>query len=162
MRKEAVYIDSCVWIAQYKPTEAQSELDRQGMKSLFDSVERNSIVVVASTLLFVEALTVSAETLEMAFDGSKGVFVAADDPICRQARELELKCYKDHQQILSPFDAVHLTTASLYECSKFVTLDKRRKERQLAPLSHAQYLEKLLGVQIVKPGDATDQPQLGI
>jgi len=159
--KESIYIDSCIWIAQYKPDELTDE-QRSGISWLNEQISMGNVIAVASSLLLVELLTVSAELIEIAYDGRKGLLVAADDAICHRARELQQKCYADKQKCLSNLDALHLSTASVQRCQRFLTLDKTRKNNQLSPLADKQYLERLLGLKIVDPTTLEDQKKLDL
>ena len=159
MPRLATYIDSCVWIANYKPTEKLTGEQRAGIATLLDDVSSGNVVLVASSILLVEALTVSAEDIELAFDGRKGILVAADESICGRARALELKCYKDTGRVLAPMDAIHLSTAAVMGCQRFVTLDRKQKDKQLAPLADRDHLERLLGIKILAPQEVNDQGQ---
>jgi predicted nucleic acid-binding protein len=158
--KESAYLDACVWIAQYKPKETQTAEQRDGISALFREIEHGSIVAVASSIVLVEVLTVTAEELEQVLDGRKGMLVAADDAICRRARQLQQSCYKDLKKVLSCLDSIHLATAWVMGCKRFVTMDGKKKNNQLAPLDSQDYLEKLTGLKIIEPSALNDQKRL--
>lgn len=162
MPKESIYIDSCVWIAQYSPKEKLTSEQRTTLKTLFESVGGGSMIVVASAMLMVETLTVTNEILDLGFDGVKGIFMPVDDTIARAARILEHRCYKDHKKVLGTHDAIHLCTASLTGCKRFVTLDRRHKDNQLSPLADRDYLQPLLNLKIISPDELDDQKRLDL
>ena len=149
MRKEAVYLDACIWIAESKGelTAAQTA----GMAALYRQIEQGSLVVVASTFLYTEVLTVAVETLELAFDGRKGISVALDDEIARAVRNFEQACFDQHGMIFAPSDAIHLCTAANMKCRRFVTLAKTRKGNQLSPLADHEIVARRLKLQVVSP-----------
>ena len=116
-------------------------------------------------MLYVEALTVSIEVLELAFDGRKGLLVPADETISRRAREIERECHQKLKRVLAPLDAIHLASAQVHRCKRFVTMDKRRKDNQLAPLHDREFLGQLLGLRIMDPAELAgtpSQPNLGL
>jgi predicted nucleic acid-binding protein len=155
-RKESVYIDSCCWIAQYKPLEVLGLGERNGLNALFDEVERGIVTVVASNYLYVECLTVSIETFEKALDGKKGIPVAVDDVISRQARELQFECYKIKKKVLDPGDAVHLVTAKVMGCKRFITRDgvaKKKGKDVLMLVQEKALLKRLTGLEIITPDE---------
>ncbi len=161
MPKASAYLDSCVWIAQYKPSELTKD-QRSGLVSLMESVNGGSVVIVASSMIFVEALTVSQDDIERAFDGRKGQIIAADEEIAKQSRILQNKCFKEAKKVLSPIDSIHLVTAAMAGCQQFVTLDRRHKANQLSPIADKVMLERLLGVKIVDPSELDDQKRLDL
>lgn len=155
MPKESVYVDCCVWIAFYKDEKETEENftdeQRNGMAHLLAEVDKGSIIIVGSTLLLAQLLSISIETLELAFDGVKGMPVAMDESIARGVRELQLKCLRSERKVLSTEDAVHLVTASIMRCRHFITMDAKRKSNQLSPLKDRDLLERLLSLQINDP-----------
>lgn len=157
MPKDSVYIDSCTWIAQYKPTEKLTDEQRAGLQSLYEKVDKGQVLVVGSTLIYVEALTVTTPVIKAAFDGKKGLLVAADEGIGIRARALQQACYDKTGRLLSNYDAVHLATASAMRCQRFITLDKVVKEKQLAPLKHKAVIEPILGLRIIDPSELDEQ-----
>lgn len=160
MPRESIYIDSCCWIALYKPGEKISPEDRTGIQTALDAVNGGSVILVASSMLLAEALTVSVERFEQAFDGRKGLMVAADDPIMRQARELQFKLYAQEGKVLTPIDSVHLATAANMGCQRFMTLDRKRKDNKLAPVEDRALLERLLGLKIITPNEFSGQARI--
>lgn len=88
----------------------------------------------------------------MLYDGRSGLIVALDEQLAMRSRELCRRCYKDHKKTLSPEDSIHLVTASVMKCGRFITMDRRRKDNQLSPIQDRAYLEKLLsGMKIIEP-----------
>ena len=160
MPKESVYIDACAWIAHYKPTEKLTDEQRTSLTRLFDRVARGEVIAVGSTLIYIEVLTVSVKEIQSAFDGRRGLLVAADEAMTIKARELQQKCYDSGKKILSNFDAVHLATAAAMGCKKFITLDRVPKNGQLAPIDSRKMLERFLGLKILDPAEIDDQKVL--
>ncbi len=159
MPSENVYIDACPWISFYKPGELNPEQE-SGMNSLFADAESGHIVVIGSHLIYMQVLSVSAETLEIAFDGRKGLLVPLDETVSVRARLLQNDCFKATRKALGSEDAAHLATAALMGCKKFVTLDRKRKDGHLSPYGDRQILEPLLGLSIILPEQIAGQPVL--
>lgn len=69
-----------------------------------------------------------------------------------RARELQLKHWKDHKGLLSCEDAIHLCTASLAGCGRFITMDKGNGDKnKLSPLGSKAILEPELQLRIIEP-----------
>lgn len=157
MPKPSVYLDAAIWIAHHKPKEVHTPERRAAMNQIFDDIHDGLYLAVASSLILIEALSVEIADIELALDGRKGIMVAADEEITRRARELQSKCHKETKRVLSNLDAIHLSTASVMGCQRFITLDQRRKNNELSPIADRALLERLLGIKILSPEEVTDQ-----
>lgn len=158
MPRERVYLDACGWIAFYpianKPDCLSAE-QREGLQTLMQEVENGTCMMIGSAILLTQLLTISGEYLDRAFDNKKGALMPVDSMLAQKARELQHKLYSLSDGTLSCEDAIHLCTASLTKCIRFVTLDKTpdNRRRILAPLKHRSMLEKELGLKIVDPAE---------
>jgi predicted nucleic acid-binding protein len=161
--KERIYIDACVWISFYKPdgnADALTYEQKVFLQSLLKDVDESKTFIVGSSLLLTQVLDTSIDILMLAFDGRKGLLMPADDEVCKAARLLQKQCLKKTTHALGSEDAIHLATASLYQCSKYVTKDRKRKGNQLAPIQDREILGEMLGLKIVDPAELTGQALL--
>jgi len=144
-----IYADACIFIA-WLQNEKRKLGEMEGVSGLVKAVDSNELVLVTSTLIHTEIISLNDDQKELfqRFLKRRNVQVkdatdrimALSGGIREYYRELK-ESGKSNLPTLTTPDAIHLATAIHWGCEKFFTFDEKdvdggtRPRRALIPLS---------------------------
>lgn len=164
MDRPKIYLDSCYWIRGTHENEPDPTVTA-ALQHQLTLADKGEIIIVASSLILIESLTVDPNHFDKAFDGRRGILVAVSGNLAKKVRAFQNQVRARTTKMFSAADAIHLVTAQEAECNVFYTLDQKEKKGQLAPLSSTEMIKELLGLSVEKlppPPNEAGQGTLGL
>lgn len=153
--KEAIYWDSCIFIAYATNETRVDERDMAGVEELVKLIDMNQFVLVTSVITITEVLEKSSGTKarEIFLDFFKrpnSLLVDITRPIAEIAHDIRNDYTLGNGQKLSTADSLHIASAINTRCSVFYTFDGCSAKKDGILQLHDQILAKY-GLEISKP-----------
>lgn len=162
-RQQLIYFDSCIWIGIITGEQRKDPSETAALAGLVRQLDDQDIIVVCSTLVYVEVLEADMTDRQKAvFQAllNKRSVVQIKDPIRPiMAIAAEIRSYykalknKGDTGLRPPGtpDAIHLATAIYYECDAFFTLDEKNKPGGCGLLKMQNPIAGMYALHICKP-----------
>lgn len=118
-RPPAIYIDACLLIAWLTDEDGTEDVIKIGVHDLMKRIEKFEVHLIVSTILKPECKSIREFVDKLFARKSRVTPVDVTNRIANRARD-----YRETYKLKSP-DAIHLATATLFECTHFYTNDAK-------------------------------------
>lgn len=164
--KSIVYWDTSAFLALLKSESTHGPEVLGALTSQAGAFDRDEITLVTSTIGIMEVLSADIsdtgrDQFEQMIKRSNFQLVTANESVARNAAKLRRHCYINgkatglDKYLVSPADAIHITSAMIMKSDILVTLDSRNKSRkqELAMTSVSSFypIDGLHSVRIERP-----------
>ncbi|MBT9166270.1 MAG: hypothetical protein DDT25_00953 [Chloroflexi bacterium] len=138
------YLDTCVWCRPFdRPANERIILESAAVKGVINRVDSGEVVILASSILFLEASLISQGYKRDAVREFISRSIAEIAPVTERSEELANEIMEDYN--ISAMDAMHLAIAIDNEVEVFLTTDDKI-------LKKADQISKY-GIEVKNPGE---------
>ncbi|WP_054830706.1 type II toxin-antitoxin system VapC family toxin [Pseudomonas putida] len=140
-KRSIVYWDTSAFLALLKSESGHGKGVLESLTSQAGAFDRGDIILATSTIGVMEVLSSNItdegrDKFELMLRRSNFQLVMANEAVARQAASLRKHCYLSGkgagstEYLVSPADAIHVTSAMILHSDLLVTLDSKTKTRK--------------------------------